>query len=218
MSVIVELDVRATDFELGRTLAVPGRARITLEDLIPLAGQMVPLFWLYETDAEVFVDAVRDHEGVKGLTEFDATGDRILYAMAWDSATDELLSAITENNGYLLKGAGSGTQWSFQIRFPDHETLSSFDETCRERGIEFEVERVYNPTPPEAAEWFGLSTAQRETLVLALREGYFDIPRQISTKELGEELGVSDQAVIERLRRAVRTLADNTILSEFRSE
>ncbi|MFT4889647.1 MAG: putative DNA binding protein [Halobacteriales archaeon] len=218
MSVIVELDVQATDFELGRALAVPGRARIKLEDLVPLAGQMVPLFWLYETDPTEFVETVRAHRSVHGLTEFDDTGDRILYALKWDPTADELLSAIMDKGGYLLKGAGSGTQWSLQIRFPDHESLSTFDNTCREHGIDFEVERVYNPTPPEAGEWFGLSTAQRETLLLALQEGYFDIPRQVSTKELGDELGVSDQAVIERLRRAVRTLADNTILSEHRTE
>ena len=213
MSVIVELDVRATDFELGRVLAVPGRARIKLEALVPLSEQVVPLFWLYDTDSPDFVESVRDHESVVGLREFDETADRVLYALTWDPSGDELLSAISENGGYLLKGSGSGIRWSIQIRFPDHEALSAFDRTCREQGIDFEVERVYNPTPPEAGEWFGLSTAQRETLLLALRRGYFEIPRQITTKELGNELDISDQAVIERLRRAIRTLADNTLLS-----
>lgn len=214
MSVIVELDVQAMDFELGRVLAVPGRARIKLEDIVPLGGQIVPLFWLYQTDAADFVESVRGHEKVNGLIEFDETADRILYALTWDPNDDQLLSAVSDYDGFLLKGSGSGTRWSIQIRFPDHDSLSSFDDTCRKNDIGFEVERVYNPTPPEAGQWYGLSTAQRETLLLAVREGYFAIPREITTKELGDELGVSDQAVIERLRRAVTTLADNTILSD----
>jgi predicted DNA binding protein len=218
MSVIVELDVRATDFELGRVLAVPGRARIKLEALVPLGGQVIPLFWLYETDSADFVDTVRGHPNVQKLTQFDETGDRILYALTWDPAGDELLSAISDHGGYLSKGSGSGTQWSLQIRFPDHETLSAFDEQCQEEGIHFEIERVYNPTPPGAGEWYGLSTAQRETFLLALQGGYYDIPRRVTTRELGEDLGISDRAVIERLRRAIQTLADNTVLSEYRRE
>ncbi|MFT4889781.1 MAG: putative DNA binding protein [Halobacteriales archaeon] len=218
MSVIVEFDVRATDFELGRVLAVPGRGRIKLQEMIPLGEQVIPLIWLYETDSEEFVDAVRSHEGVDRLIEFDETSDRILYGLHWDMSEDELLSAVSDHGGYLLKGSGSGGTWSLQVRFPDHDSVSSFDDECREKGIGLTATAVYNPTPPEASEWYGLSTAQRETLLLALSEGYYDIPRQISTKELGELLDISDQAVTERLRRAIRTLSENTILTEQRTE
>lgn len=52
----------------------------------------------------------------------------------------------------------------------------------------------------------GLSRAQREALDLAISEGYYSVPRRTTTAELAEQLGVSDQAVIERLRRAMTTL------------
>lgn len=218
MSVIVEFDVRAMDFELGRVLAVQGRGRIKVQEMIPLGGQVIPLIWLYETDSTDFTDTVRGHEAVDRLVEFDETDDRILYALHWDMAHDELLSAIADNGGYLLKASGSGETWSLQVRFPDHGSVSDFDDRCRENDVVPTVTAVYNPTPPDASEWYGLSTAQRETLLLALREGYYDIPRQISTKELGEALDVSDQAVTERLRRAIRTLSENTLLADHRAE
>jgi hypothetical protein len=41
--------------------------------------------------------------------------------------------------------------------------------------------------------------------------GYYDIPRRMSTKDLAEEFGVSDQAITERLRRAIVALTENTI-------
>ncbi|HKL27765.1 MAG TPA: hypothetical protein VJ898_00735 [Natrialbaceae archaeon] len=39
------MDVQATDFEQGRVVTVPGRARIKLEDVVPLAGQMNTPEW-----------------------------------------------------------------------------------------------------------------------------------------------------------------------------
>lgn len=218
MSVIVEFDVRAMDFELGRILAVPGRGRIKLQEMVPLGDQVIPLIWLYETDSDEFVDTVQGHEAVDRVVEFDETGDRVLYALHWNMSQDELLSAIADNDGYLLKGSGTGGTWSLQVRFPDHGAVAGFDDRCRENEVAPTVTALYNPTPPDAGEWYGLSTAQRETLLLALREGYYDIPRQISTKELGEALDVSDQAVTERLRRAIRTLSENTLLNDHRTE
>jgi len=50
-----------------------------------------------------------------------------------------------------------------------------------------------------------LSEPQREALTLAVRRGYYDIPRGCTTAELADELGISDQAVTERLRRAIGT-------------
>jgi predicted DNA binding protein len=74
------------------------------------------------------------------------------------------------------------------------------------------VIRVYNPTTPDAGPWYGLTTAQREALVLAVESGYYDIPRTCTTVEVAEELGISDQAVTERLRRAIVNLVDNSLL------
>lgn len=41
--------------------------------------------------------------------------------------------------------------------------------------------------------------------------GYYDIPRGCTTKELADELGISDQAVTERLRRAIGSLVRHTL-------
>lgn len=46
-----------------------------------------------------------------------------------------------------------------------------------------------------------LTPTQRQLLDLAVERGYFDVPRQVTAAELGEELGVSASAVSDRLRR-----------------
>jgi len=211
MSVIVELEVSAESFELGRALAVPGRSDIELEDMIPLGDDVVPLFWLYDTDPKDFVDTVETQANVQHVTVFEETHDRTLYALQWDATGDRLLGTLSDIGGFLLSAAGTGTTWTLQIRFPDHEALTGFHERCTEENIAFEVLNLYNPTRPSAGRWYGLTEPQYETLLLARERGYYDIPRQVSTRALADELGISDQAVTERLRRAIRTLTDNTL-------
>ncbi|MFC7166982.1 helix-turn-helix domain-containing protein [Halospeciosus flavus] len=211
MSVIVELEAAAESFELGRALAVPGRSAIELEDMVPLGDQVVPLFWLYEQETSEFVEQVESREGVEELTVFDRMDDRTLFALKWDPDADRLLTSISDNGGYLLSATGRGTDWTLQIRFPDHESLTNFADECDDRNVTLEIEGLYNPTRPEVGPWYGLTEPQHETLILAIERGYYDIPRQISTQDLAAELGVSDQAVTERLRRAIQTLTDNTL-------
>lgn len=74
------------------------------------------------------------------------------------------------------------------------------------------LDRIYNPTTPGTGPWFGLTRRQRTTLELAVERGYYDIPRRCTTIELADELGISDQAVTERLRRGIVAFVANALL------
>jgi len=89
--------------------------------------------------------------------------------------------------------------------------LSTFQEDCYEAGIPLDIARIYNPTKPDAGPWYGLTARQRETVRAAVEGGYDSLPRRISTREPAEEFDVSDQAITERLRRAIETLVMNTL-------
>jgi len=52
-----------------------------------------------------------------------------------------------------------------------------------------------------------LTEPQQEAIAEAYRQGYYDVPREISLEELANELDISHQALSERLRRANRVLA-----------
>lgn len=47
----------------------------------------------------------------------------------------------------------------------------------------------------------------------AVAGGYYAIPRHLSTKDLAKEFDSSDQAVTERLRRAIVTLTEHTLFT-----
>lgn len=52
------------------------------------------------------------------------------------------------------------------------------------------------------AEFSTLSARQREALLLATEEGYYEIPRKVTTKDLAEELAINRRTFEDHLRRA----------------
>lgn len=56
-----------------------------------------------------------------------------------------------------------------------------------------------------------LTETQRSLLESAVREGYFRMPRHISTLELAEKHGLSDREALELLNRALDTVVRSTV-------
>lgn len=214
MSVIAEVRVRSTDFELGRIMQVKDTSYIELENLVPLGDATVPLFWIYNSTRAKFLETVRRHPAVSAIESIDEFEDRTLFTLEWDASHDHVLQGIQSHDGQILHARGTDTDWEFELRFPSHDALRAFGTHCEDAQVALEVVRVYNPTEPESGSLFGLTEPQYEAVSLAVAEGYYDIPRGCTTKELAEQLGISDQAVTERLRRAIVTLVESTLLVE----
>lgn len=215
MSVIAHLRIPANSFELGRILDLEARATIRLETLIPLGERAVPFFSVENEGRADFQEQVENHPSVESITMVNEHGNKTLYGLDWDVSRDLFLQGVLEADAHLLNGKGTAETWVFELRFPGHDRLSEFQEYCSDAQIPLDVGRIYNPTRPDAGMWFGLSDPQRTTLVRAVRGGYYSTPRRMSTKDLADELGISDQAVTERLRRAIIALVENTIIAEL---
>jgi predicted DNA binding protein len=213
MSVITEVRIPSDDFELGIILSLEEASAIELETLVPSGDATVPLFWVYEPVENGFLDAVERYPTVNSVTEVDVYEDRTLIRLNWDASQDHLFRCILEHDGQILGATGSPDGWKFEIRFSDREALSEWQDCCEDAHIALELIRIYNPTDPEAGPWYGLSEPQREALTLAVRRGYYDIPRGCTTAELADALGISDQAVTERLRRAIGTFGRYALLT-----
>jgi predicted DNA binding protein len=203
MSVITEVRIPSKDFELGQILSLEDASAIKLETLVPSGDATVPLFWVYEPVGNGFLDTVERYPTVNSVMEVDVFDDRTLFRLDWDASQDHLFQCILEHGGHILSATGSPEGWNFEIRFSDREALSQCQVCCEDAHISLKINRIYKPTDPEAGPWYGLSEPQREALTLAVRMGYYDIPRGCTTAELADELGISDQAVTERLRRAI---------------
>ncbi len=77
-----------------------------------------------------------------------------------------------------------------------------------ERGVTIDVKRMVEAGQNEDFETTaGLTAPQQEAIAEAYRQGYYDVPREISLEELANEFEISHQSLSERLRRANRVLA-----------
>jgi predicted DNA binding protein len=124
----------------------------------------------------------------------------------------ESYEALVDLNGSILEARSSDGSWTIKVFFPRRRDLSEFYDRCRTIGLEPELTSltITHDVPPDRE--YGLTAAQRHTLVVAARRGYFSVPKETSLVRLADDLGVSDQAVSERLRRGMDRLVRNTLL------
>lgn len=218
MSVIAHLRIPSDSFELGRILELDSGTVLELENMVPLGERAVPFFSVQDPNRDEFERRVRNHPSVEGIREVSQHDSETLYALDWEVSRDVFFQGLVETGAQLLSGKGGPTTWEFELRFPKHEALSGFQEYCTNAHIDLEVGRIYNPTRPEVGLWYGLTQAQRDTLVRAVEGGYYSIPRRMSTQDLADAFDVSDQAVTERLRRAIVTLVEHTLIAALEEE
>lgn len=212
MSVITEFRIRSAAFELGRILSVEDPTFMELETLVPLGETNAPLIWVFDATDDSFVEAVQPHPNVDRAREMDVFDDRTLFSLDWDANGDQFFRGLRANGGQLLSAIGTPRTWKFEVRFPDYDDLGEFRSHCEDANVSLEIDRVYDPTETDAGPWYGLTEPQRTAIVLAVKKGYYSLPRRCSTKALAEQLGISDQAVTERLRRAIDVLVRNTLV------
>jgi predicted DNA binding protein len=92
-------------------------------------------------------------------------------------------------------------------------SLVEIHEAVKESGFSPECQTIssFEGQQPYATE---LTDDQRETLVAGLEAGYYNIPRDLTAKELADRLSISHQALSERLRRAYRGLIESTLVDD----
>lgn len=213
MSVIVEFSVPTDSFIFGATLETDEGMEISLEEIVPTAHGAMPYFWVTGADFETFERNVLDEPHVEAITQLDRVGDSALYRATWTATEDGLLDGLVESEAVVLEAYSNGA-WHFRVRFPDHDLLGQFYNFCTDHDISIHVVRVYTLTEASrAGRSFDLTPEQREGLLLAVRRGYFAVPRESDLTEIAEELGISQQAASKRVRRGVDKVLTSTLLA-----
>jgi hypothetical protein len=213
MTVVAEFEVPADAFQVGRILSVDPEYTITLVEFVPIGDDLIPYFWVedHERGLAAFEEAVRSNDAVATLTALDGHATRVMYRVEWAEEIDGLLSAFRSLDMALETAQGSADTWRFRVFYENHGTLSTFREYCFGKDIPLSITRIYNPSPPDDDPPYGLTSDQLEAMQLAFDEGYFEIPRGTTLTELGERLGISRQAVSNRLRRGMTQLFAQTV-------
>lgn len=212
MSVIVEFTLADEEFLLGQVLADPPDMYLELERIVPTGDALIPFLWVRSGDHETFERRVSNSEHVASFTALDRLDDWVLYRMDWKSGQQDVLEGIQASDAAVLEAYGNDG-WTFRLRFPNHDRVSQFYNYCMEHDIPIAIERSYTLTErSDVAQQFDLSNEQREALVLALRHGYYDTPSDVTLGDLAEELGISQQALSNRVRRGTKRIFEKILL------
>lgn len=203
--------VPSATFPLGTVFETLPEVKVELERIVPGVEVVIPYFWVRGVATKDIEAAFFDHEGVREIHLIDSVEDEYLLRVEWEPSYVGILTTLTETGVQLIEAVGTAEYWTFEIRGDKRAHVSDFQALCRERDIPITLTALHALTPIETATEAVLTDAQQEALQLAYERGYFESPRQVTMTELGEELGISQQAVASRLRRGIRGILGQTL-------
>lgn len=213
MSTIAEFRIPAADTTLEATFDRLPELRVELEAAV---SRSQPCLWITGADRTAVETTFADDPSVETYDLLVEADDRLLYDVRFveeRTVCDRLLA----DGGSLLEGWGTDGWWQARVRYPHREQLCRAHDRLVERGVGVDLRRVTDVSPGSPSRT-SLTVEQEEALEAALERGYFEIPREISMEELADELGISHQALSERLRRAYETLVNEEIQPVSESE
>ena len=214
MTQLAEFTLEATAFPLGRVFTERPDATLELDRVVPTGDTVMPYFWVGDTGGEMraVLAVFEELSELRSVTLVDDLGERGLFRAEWDPAYMGIMGAVAEASVTVVSASGSTEGWLFEIRAETAAQLSTFQGYCRDHDIDVSLTRLRHLSEVSPGENDGLTPAQREALLLAYAEGYYEEPRATDQTALAERLGISRQAFSARLRRGYRTLVESTIV------
>lgn len=204
MTVVATVDVPAEAIHLDEAMDATPNASIRLDRIVPLGDAFVPYLWVADESVERVEDALQDASEVTSVEVVDRFEDEALVRVEW-RRPDDVFALVGESGGVVLEAVGEDGSWRLHLRFPSRDELGAFYRACGERDIPVDLVNVHGLDPPGSAPG-DLTEAQTEALTVALAMGYFEVPRRATLSDVATELGISDSAVSQRIRRGVGTV------------
>ena len=192
----------------ARDVSVELEYRTTVDDGRTLAYLSVRGNTFEEFEAALDVDPTVDDPLL-----VERCPNRRVYRVALTERAITCTPKIAELGGRILEHSSHHGEWVLRLRLPERDALVAFNEYCRERNVTFQVNHL-RMAEDEGEAVVGLTEKQQELLTVAYEEGYFDVPRGISQRELANRLGVSKSAISQQLRRAIAALCSGTLADE----
>ena len=200
--------------------AVPEVA-FTVEDEQPAPDEHSRLIlWARGSEDELdrFLGELPDDPTISDFDVLSTIPERRLFSITLSPAGERGLTyvAAIEFGITFLDIEAEGTDVEYRAQVPSREALLDYRELCRERDLSFELHRLYRSEGDATAE-YGITARQQEVLRRALKRGYYEVPREISSEELADEFEISSQALSALLRRGHAALLGSTIAEDGRT-
>jgi predicted DNA binding protein len=140
--------------------------------------------WMEAADAVTAVEPIRRESDVV-VVQFE-TSQPLLLASVQASGVPLSLPVEIQNGQARLELTAS------------RDRIAALGEAFDDLGVTYSLDRLYESVEAAAP----LTEKQRETLLAALEQGYYDTPRDTTLSELADELGMANSTLSELLHRA----------------
>jgi len=154
------------------------------------------------------IEAIESHPDIHALERLHTDDHRAiahyetveqgLYELLWSSSLPPEFPLVVEN-GWLTFDL-TATRAQFE----------AFGDALDASGRQYDLLSVVHTD----AESSLLTDRQRECLTLALRRGYFEVPRDSTLSAIADELGVDTSTASETIRRATGRIVSQFLLAE----
>lgn len=210
MSVVAEYRTEAPGYQAVAETLKGGR--LDLEEEVACDQETVALtFWTSGIDSKTIEAGMQRLDEVTTIQRWtEQNGGQVLFR-AHLPASETVYWERVSHDGVLLTGKAQDGEWHSRARFPGRETLVAFRKECKERGKGFSLKTLTTDDEPFENCSQKPTEAQRDLLEVALKDGYFDVPRGITLAEIADRFGISDQAASERLRRGLTNRLEHRV-------
>lgn len=171
-----------------------------------------PFLITYKDQAEL-EEMLEDDQTVNWYGLVDWTDETGIYYIEHTPKTKLISTVVTEVNGFLVRTETKGNGWLVNLLLPDRAALNTVWNYAKENDITLDITEIYDNDGVGGETSYGLTDEQKAALEIAYESGYFSEPRDISLKEVADEIGLSSTAMSGRLRRGMRNLIAATLVS-----
>lgn len=204
MATSVRFAFPAAEIALADTFERLPEVRVSLEQSVASADDAPHCLWITGPEKRTLRQALEDDASVRAFELLADEDDRWLFAIDFWPTVQLLRSILLCQGGAIRNFVGRDGQWVITCRYTAHESLGAVSDMLDDRSFEYDVRSVHNDSET-ASEGSTLTEAQSAALECACQNGYFEVPRQATLEELADDLGISHQALSERIRRGMAT-------------
>ncbi|WP_226012184.1 helix-turn-helix domain-containing protein [Halomicrobium salinisoli] len=213
MAIEASFTLQQADFPLTAVFEQLTDVTIELDRVVPTGDAVIPYFWISADDTGKLTTDLSEDIGIEQIKVIDEVEKQMFVRIDWNLSRESILTAIVNTDITLLSGIGTEEQWTFEVRASEQQVLSDFQTYCKDHDIPIELTELHAISSFKSDREFDLTDGQREALVLAYSNGYFDSPREATQADLAAELGITRQAVSSRLQRGTRRLVASALIT-----
>lgn len=154
---------------------------------------------------------------IEETTVLGETSEKVVYKLTVDvnESVSEAFNPERIDGAPVEPTTITPDGWHERKVFTDFEAFTEFRTSCENNGISFDlISMSPDPSQSDDLPQDGLTDRQREAVTLAVSRGYYENPRQVTTEELAEELGISQPSLSGLLRRAERQLLTDSLSTQ----